>query len=551
MQVVPTHREGALACLLDAVLAPGPVERVPRGDDPVWDAALGLVALTLASHWDEAHACAAALPAADPDDHDARRLLNAARVWGTAGDPGPASADVLDGALDDLPDPATALGRFTGHLLAEGLLAHGRLDLALRLAETLGDRVWQPLVLEDRVHPFSTLAQLCEVRLLAFAGRLTDAADRLTQVAEPPPSPLAALVAGTACLVHGNQAEPAVVRRLVAEVDRHAPEAVDHLTAGAQMLAAFGLIAIGDVVEAARRVLLAGGDDELSRLNVVDRGLGLEMLVALAVAGDDVDAAAAWTDRMVPLLASPIADSTVARTLSRLALAQDRPADAVAWSERAVARACEVGRTIEAAEGEVVLGRARIEQRGEGDLAAALHALEAMVAVADAQGHRAARAAAARTLRPRGVRMRPLSGSGWAGLSEREAEVARLAMAGAANREIAGSLHLSEHTVRAHVSRVLAAFGVATRAGLPAAAGVAGAGTGRPGLTARQTEVAGLVAQGLSDRAIGERLGLSSRTVEKHVGDILLRWGLPSRTAVAHAVGCGDRLDADGGASAE
>ena len=544
----PRRRECSLAGLLDDVVAgtavAGTSSRV--ASDPVWDAGLAVLRLVFGARWDDARTLAAALPSPAADDDAARRLHRTAAVWAAAGDPGPTSAGALDGLWEDLPTALAGAERCVAHLLVEGVLAHARLDLARSLVDAMGDRLWEPLVLAGRPHPFGVMAQLCRVRLLAFRGELAEAGAALDAVSEPPPGPLTALLRSTACLVRGNQADPADVRRLVAEVDRHAPEVVDHLTGGSQMLTAFGLIAIGDVAESARRVLRAGGDDGLTRLDAIDRALGLEMLLVLALAADDLDAAAAWADRAMPLLASPIADSTVARVLSRLALAEGRTDDAVAWGERAVARAREVDRVIERAEGEIVLARARILQRGEGGLVLAVRALEAMVIAAEERGHRAARRAASRELRPIGVRLRPLSGSGWAGLSAREAEVARLVVDGAANREVAARLHVSEHTVRAHVSRVLAAFGVATRAGLPAVAGIAAEGEdrGRPALTARQVEVARLVAGGLTNRAISDRLGVSPRTVEKHVGDILLRWDLPCRTAIAREVSASTPLNA-------
>jgi len=56
-------------------------------------------------------------------------------------------------------------------------------------------------------------------------------------------------------------------------------------------------------------------------------------------------------------------------------------------------------------------------------------------------------------------------------------------------------------------------------------------------LTPRQLEVLALVAEGLSDREIGERLFISEYTVHRHVSDILGRIGAPSRTAaVARAL---------------
>jgi LuxR family transcriptional regulator, maltose regulon positive regulatory protein len=62
-----------------------------------------------------------------------------------------------------------------------------------------------------------------------------------------------------------------------------------------------------------------------------------------------------------------------------------------------------------------------------------------------------------------------------------------------------------------------------------------GAGNGR--LTRRQREVLTLVAEGLSDREIADRLILSEHTVHRHMANIMLRLGVSSRTAaVARAL---------------
>ncbi|HET9905008.1 MAG TPA: LuxR C-terminal-related transcriptional regulator, partial [Anaerolineales bacterium] len=53
------------------------------------------------------------------------------------------------------------------------------------------------------------------------------------------------------------------------------------------------------------------------------------------------------------------------------------------------------------------------------------------------------------------------------------------------------------------------------------------------GLTAREREVARLVAEGNSNREIAESLFLSERTVENHVGNILMKLGFDSRAQVA------------------
>ena len=54
-----------------------------------------------------------------------------------------------------------------------------------------------------------------------------------------------------------------------------------------------------------------------------------------------------------------------------------------------------------------------------------------------------------------------------------------------------------------------------------------------PSLTRRQLEIAALVADGLSNAAIVQRLTLSERTMENHVSHILHRLGRTSRAVVA------------------
>jgi DNA-binding NarL/FixJ family response regulator len=53
-------------------------------------------------------------------------------------------------------------------------------------------------------------------------------------------------------------------------------------------------------------------------------------------------------------------------------------------------------------------------------------------------------------------------------------------------------------------------------------------------LTRRQAEVLDLIAGGLTDRQIAERLYLSPRTVGKHVAAILVKLGVGDRRSAAH-----------------
>lgn len=62
------------------------------------------------------------------------------------------------------------------------------------------------------------------------------------------------------------------------------------------------------------------------------------------------------------------------------------------------------------------------------------------------------------------------------------------------------------------------------------------AGSGQsnlPDVSAREGEVLALLADGLTDREIGERLGISPRTVETHVGSLLSKLGVRNRAQAA------------------
>lgn len=56
-------------------------------------------------------------------------------------------------------------------------------------------------------------------------------------------------------------------------------------------------------------------------------------------------------------------------------------------------------------------------------------------------------------------------------------------------------------------------------------------------LTRRQAEVAALVAAGLTNRQIGERLVISERTVDAHVWAIMSSLDVKSRSEIAHHMG--------------
>src|SRR5206468_3535154 len=56
-------------------------------------------------------------------------------------------------------------------------------------------------------------------------------------------------------------------------------------------------------------------------------------------------------------------------------------------------------------------------------------------------------------------------------------------------------------------------------------------------LSSREREVLDLVASGMSNAAIAQRLRLSDHTVKRHVANILLKLDLPTRAAAAALIG--------------
>jgi pimeloyl-ACP methyl ester carboxylesterase/DNA-binding CsgD family transcriptional regulator len=97
-----------------------------------------------------------------------------------------------------------------------------------------------------------------------------------------------------------------------------------------------------------------------------------------------------------------------------------------------------------------------------------------------------------------------------------------------------GDAHLPWHGDGDAVLRAVAPFlGIK---GPPAPASEASAGAVDE-LSAREREVLGLVARGLSDAQIAERLVISPHTVHRHVANILAKLRLPTRAAAAAAAG--------------
>jgi DNA-binding CsgD family transcriptional regulator len=429
----------------------------------------------------------------------------------------------LDEAVSSLGPSRDAMDDFVRYLVAEAALTQARIGVA--------EAVWDDSVPESwRGHSYRAMMLATGSRIAAFGGRIDEAQGRAQQaMAEADGGRARLLTKAVAGLASGNGSDFTATRSLVDEIEGAGLAADDHLGRGVHLLAAFGAVAIGDVERSAALVLTAGGDEGLTHFVVIDRALGLELLVAAAVATGDRDAAEAWGAQAEPLVDHPIARPTIQRLKARLAEMAGDHDRAIMLAEQAVEGCRRDARNVELAETEVVLARLRVAGN---DVSTATRSMRELVAESDRLGYHAVRREAGRTLGRAGRRLPPVVGNGWGALSARETEIAGLILEGRETSQIARLLFISPHTVRVHTSRVLAAFGVGTRVQLLARAGEPSEGArARAGqaLTPRQREVVTLVAEGLSNAEVADRLGVTVKAVEKHVSAALRRSGARSR----------------------
>lgn len=485
-----------------------------------------------------ARAAASALPQDPREDPEAAALSYAVLALAAAGTgisgtwshtaPGHcASGDPIVDAISLLPllEAERDSTRFVRYALAEAALGCARVRLA---ASVLGDP--SPLADELAGHPFEAVMCVLASRIASFSGQIDEARTRLQRIPAGSPPQIELLVSATRSLIEGNASDPAEVRAIASRVEAMGRTRDDRIGFGIALLCAYGLIAQGGVDRAVALATRPGW----TRTMIVDRAIVCELLVNAASRRDDVAAARAWLAHSEGFEGDPIADSTLARIASRIRLLEGNTGAALDAAEESIRRANLEGRVIEAAEGEILAARARIAGGNTGE---ATRRLEAAVAVARPAGYIAVRRSARRELHGTGRRLRPTSGSGSAELSPREIEVLDLLLQGLPNADIATRLHISPHTTRIHVSRILAAHGASSR--LELATRLLSESDGpRPAyasitrLTPRQRTVVALAATGARNVDIAGRLGIAVRTVEKHLTDAMHRIGATTRVGL-------------------
>jgi len=434
--------------------------------------------------------------------------------------------------VDDGAPLDPVLGWLTAYLLVEGAVVNVLISLARRFADAFAEELART---PDRL--FRTLVDGVLARLLVNEGRLAEAeVMSATMSAHAAAGPTSLYAEAVGCLVAGNRAEQGATRALARRVRRAVPVPTGAFQTTCYLLVGYGLAALADDHGAAALARIASGDD-FSGLSVQDRALALELLVASAALDGDV----AEVERLIGFIAADvdrrIPGPAILRMQCKLELLRGDPAAALERARTAAARAAADGRMLEAGIAEILATRALIASADRGQ---AVRELSALAEHAGRVGHTAATRSAARELKAIGRRLAPLPGSGWDALSPREREVALLSAEGNSTAQVAAVLQLSSRTVDAHLTRVLAAFGIVSRRQLPSRLPATLPRVPVPipdvPLTPRQQDLSELVADGLSNDEIAAALGISRKTVEKHLSAVFDTWGVRSRVAVARIV---------------
>ena len=179
----------------------------------------------------------------------------------------------------------------------------------------------------------------------------------------------------------------------------------------------------------------------------------------------------------------------------------------------------------------------------DAELATVDHGSGADVPGTDASAWRRAVEAAAAPEAPGFLAPYALLRQGEAELADADRAGARVTLQQALDLAEAGGVGAVRERIERVASTAAIALDGAARAHTPEAAGIAGAATSDADslaiaeLTARERQVLDLIAEGLSNRQIGERLFISAKTASVHVSAILRKLGAATRTEAAYRAG--------------
>jgi ATP/maltotriose-dependent transcriptional regulator MalT len=313
---------------------------------------------------------------------------------------------------------------------------------------------------------------------LLARGRITEAldvADGAVEDARPLGSAQSLLWAlyAQATVLEAAGDPAAAVRAGVEAVALTAGMEPSSIVAGCGSALAAALVATGEGARATSVLLELQGGPELPRFFAGQRSGCYEILVRAALLSGDTAEAARWAERAEAAAELPLAVALSHRARALVALAGGNAGLATALALESVALTDALELPVESARGRILAGRALAAASARDAAAEQLRAAEGLLVDAPA-GH--LRAEAVRELRRIGRRIN------------------RAGRAGRAN-----------------------AVGSAT-------------------LTAREREIARLVADGLTNRVVAEQLFLSQKTVESHLASAFVKLGVRTRGALAAAL---------------
>lgn len=431
----------------------------------------------------------------------------------------------------DLSEEDVVRDAWTAALTAEAAMSVGRVDLA----ETVARRLWSASAHGDP--PESIFAGQTLVRSLLFQGRLEDAsalAPLVDQAAECHGfGALRLVVRGSLAYVDALRGRFDELTRHVASIDELASQCPPgYFVSGAMVLTAYALATAQRAEEAADVLLRGAGGPRLPNIQLVDRAYGYELLVTAALSLGDVAAARRWGDLASSLTGLPrdgMAAAAISRTHARLSVADGEVMVGAVLAEQAAAMAAGNAGHLDATRAQLLAGSALLSD-AENNWPARL-ALSTANEQALLLGATSLAVLARRDLRSIGLR---LIGEPQAPMTPREREVAELLLVGASDAQIAASLQVSRRTVQSHVRRVLKALDLPSRAAVPRALrDNENPGSPTHQLTPRQYQVADLVSRGYTNKGAARTLHVSTKTIEKHLGDVYRRLGIDSRAALA------------------
>lgn len=351
----------------------------------------------------------------------------------------------------------------------------------------------------------------------------------------------------------------------------------------ARCLLAYAALGAGDPYRVRDVLLDAGGDCDLSRVQPSMRPNFFELLVASALATGDVADAERWAARALgdaDRLGLPVQRGAALRSVGLVAARRGEQAAAAGAFTEAARECARVGAVLREAQA-LLLGAPFVAATGDGARAAAMSRRGRRLA--EEGGARLLLDVAARAERGRPGQERPGRRRRGEGRSDGGPVGQRLAPAqpgspsaaqpgssavvqpGSPSAMQPGSSSLvqpgpssamrpgrpsvtSPGTPTAPPPTPFAAPAPRLRAPVPpvspAPSTVPGSRAGAPppppdpftSLTPREREISALVAEGLTNQAVAERLCLSTRTVESHVGRIYRKTGVASRAALASLV---------------